>query len=114
MLVFELSVAVLRVTCSTSKCLVCPEAWSKLELTGAQLVREKVTEFRATLTSQRALQMVSPAEADGHEAVQNTGKSTDEKKKQGKNDIGHLDSLAIAESCLREREDMLCVVAEAT
>ena len=34
------------------------------------------------------------------------------KRKKGKGNIGHVDGLDITESCLLEREDMLCVVAE--
>ena len=33
-------------------------------------------------------------------------------KEKGKTNIGHVDGLDITESCLREREEMLCVVAE--
>ena len=35
-----------------------------------------------------------------------------QKKKKDNNDTGHVDGLDITESCLLEREEMLCVVAE--
>ena len=34
------------------------------------------------------------------------------KKEKGNNNIGHVDCLEITESCLLEREDMLCVGAK--
>ena len=42
-----------------------------------------------------------------------SGRRQEKKEKEkGNNDCGHVEGLAITESCLREREDMLCVVAE--